>query len=232
MHDSVSLPTVQPVRHRGNSRFLVVPSAIWTCNAWHANGLQCLVCMRVCVCLCQCASVPVRVRVCVTHLGLQEGVGSNTPSCTDLQKRTGSSFFLAQGLSLPLSPLAPCWPVCFGTKAESMGEFSSHVFPHTVGRYPSMMKIGAIVFQSWRWEERIISPRHDSDAGSEHLRRNYKRGVREGVRDRLGRPVRERRDRLGRRAAGRALTSHHALPGRLDGLALGARPASRRCRTQ
>ena len=72
-----------------------------------------------------------------------------------------------------------------------MGEFSSHVpnggggdacgrgFPHTVGRYPSMMKIGAIVFQSWSWEERIISPRRDSDAGSEHLRRNYKRGVRE-----------------------------------------------------
>ena len=52
------------------------------------------------------------------------------------------------------------------------------------------------------------------------------------MRDRLGRPVRERRDRLGRRAAGGTLTSHHALPGRLDWLALGARPASRRCRTQ
>ena len=134
-----------------------------------------------------CACVPVRVRVCVTHLGLQEGVGSNTPSCTVLQKR----FVLAQGLVSPPSPLAPCWPVCFGTKAESMGEFSSHV-PNgggdgdgtglsapTVGRYPSMMKIGAIVFQSWSSEERIISPRRDSDAGSEHLRRNYKRGVRE-----------------------------------------------------
>ena len=165
-----------------------------------------------CACACACACVP--VRVCVTHLGLQEGVGSNTPSCTDLQKRIRSSFVLAQGLFLPLSPAAPCWPVCFGTTAESIGEFSSHVpngggdgdgtglSPHTVGRYPSMMKIGAIVFQSWRWEERIISSRRHSDAGLEHLRRNYKRGVREGVRDRLGRPVRERRDRLGRRAAG------------------------------
>ena len=138
-----------------------------------------------------CACVPVRVRVCVTHLGLQEGVGSNTPSCTVLQKRIRSSFVLAQGLFLPLSPGAPCSPVCFGTTAESMGEFSSHVpkgggdgdgtglSPHTVGTYPSMMKIGAIVFQSWSSEERIISPRRDSDAGSEHLRRNYKRGVRE-----------------------------------------------------
>ena len=143
-----------------------------------------------------CACVPVRVRACVTHLGLQEGVGSNTPSCTVLQKRIRSSFVLAvtlaQGLFLPLSPGAPCSPVCFGTTAESMGEFSSHVpnsgaggeggtglSPHTVGRYPSMMKIGAIVFQSWSSEERMISPRRDSDAGSEHLRRNYKRGVRE-----------------------------------------------------
>ena len=28
---------------------------------------------------------------------------------------------------MPSSPLAPCSPVCFGTTAESMGEFSSHV---------------------------------------------------------------------------------------------------------
>ena len=83
-------------------------------------------------------------------------------------------------------------PLCFGTPVKSMGEFASHVpgnggggdavgpaFPHTVGRYPSMMKIGAIVFQSWRWEERIISSRRHSDVGLEHLRRNYKRGVRE-----------------------------------------------------
>ena len=40
-----------------------------------------------------------------------------------------------------------------------------------------------------------------------------------------GRPVRERRS-IGAARGGAPLTSHHALPGRLDGLALGARPAS------
>ena len=80
-----------------------------------------------------------------------------------------------------------------------------------------MMKIGAIVFQSWRWEERIISSRRHSDAGLEHLRRNYKRGVREGVRDRLGRPACAGAPRsIGAARGGAPLTSHHALPGRLD----------------
>ena len=46
-----------------------------------------------------------------------------------------------------------------------------------------------------------------------------------------GRHVRERRS-IGAARGGGPLTSHHALSGRLDWLALGARPASRRCRTQ
>ena len=70
MHDSVSLSAVQLVRHRGNSRSLIIQPAIWTCNAWHANGLQCLVCMHMCVCVCMCACA--RARVCDT-LGCRRG---------------------------------------------------------------------------------------------------------------------------------------------------------------
>ena len=50
-------------------------------------------------CACACACVPVRVRACMTHLGLREGVGSNTPSVTYSQKKSGSPATV--GLSGP-----------------------------------------------------------------------------------------------------------------------------------